>query len=114
MDLLSVSKMVVPIVASLTFLWGVVKGIRYAGSLHDTVKSTDSTVKLLATNHLPHIQESLNRQDTAIEVIRGDVKQVAGGLADHVKRFEDTKKIVDTFNQGLIMKAINKDIHGSE
>lgn len=106
----SLAKVVVPAIAFVVFVFGTVKGVfaiyRAALDVRDGVGELKGKVNLLMTNHLPHIQESLNEQDTAIEGIRSNVQQVSQKLADHVTRFEDTKKIVDTFNQSLIDTAV--------
>lgn len=90
----------------------VIKGFFSAmGAFHDTratFRETRDTVHLLATNHLPHIQESLNKQDIAIEGLRSNVRNLDTSLADHITRFEDTKKSVDKINEVLIDQAFAK------
>jgi hypothetical protein len=104
MDSLTIVKIVASGTVITGFVWGLVKGFF---SIYYTVRETKNTVHLIATNHLPHVQESLNRQDTAITEIKGSVQQVENRLADHVTRFEDTKKFVDKINESLIQSAVN-------
>lgn len=109
MDITALSKVAGYLVTASGLVYAGFKGFYGAvGFVHDTRNSfleTRDTVKLLATNHLPHIQESLNNQDVAIAGLRSNMRNLDTSLADHVKRFEDTKKSVDKINDALIDQA---------
>ena len=97
------------ILGVLTTGWALVKSFF---SVYNAVRDTHQTVVLLAENHLPHIQESLNKQDVTINQIEqygkdvsANVKTVELRLSDHVMRFEDTKKSVDRINDLFLAQA---------
>jgi len=104
MDWLTISKVGASCIVIAGGVWGVLKGFF---SLYHAVRDTKNTVHILATNHLPHLSDAIDKQSVALSDIRSEVKVVQNRLADHVTRFEDTKKFVDKINESLITSAIN-------
>ncbi len=64
-----------------------------------TARQTKQDVHLIMTNHLAHIASE-------ISTINTNVSAVDTRLTEHVKRFEDTKKHVDSMTETLIKNSL--------
>jgi hypothetical protein len=95
--------MISPDVFQRLFFWGKVAGalgafggilwpvIRFLRKWFKKVCETHDTISLLATNHIPHIQESLKEHGEALSGIRSDVRQLGTVVEGVNTRLEDTK-----------------------
>lgn len=76
--------------------------IRWFSNVFKKVSYTNDSVQLLMTNHLPHIQQSLNAQDETLKNITSDVRDMDTKVTGFGTRLDDTKVSVDNLNVALI------------
>ena len=95
--------------------WGKVTGAvatfgGVIGFLHKTlispvfkrVKAINETVTQLATNHLPHIQTSLNAQDVVLEELKSDVAKGTQKIQHFGEGLNETKDTVAMLHEALL------------
>ena len=91
------------IVSSVGAAIGVIYGsLRYLHSAYQQRKKLNDTVILLATNHLPHIQQSLEEHGKVMVELKSDMNTVSVRLSGVSDRLEDTAKGVHTLNEALL------------
>ncbi len=91
------------IISSVGAAIGVIYGsLRYLHSAYQQRKKLNDTVILLATNHLPHIQQSLEDHGKAMVELKSDMNAVSVRLSGVSDRLEDTAKGVHTLNEALL------------
>lgn len=77
------------------FAWLVFKWFR-------AVTETSSNVNLLMSNHLPHIQSSLDAHGTALQGIKSDVRDMGTQLSAMGDRVSDTRAAVHVLGEKFI------------
>lgn len=85
-------------------LYGVYK---YLKAAYKQRKNINDTVTLLATNHLPHIQNSLDSHSKALGVLSSDVRNVATKVDGMESRLEDTKTGVKVLGESFLRHLEN-------
>lgn len=74
------------------------------------VKEINDTVLLLSTNHLPHIQASLNRQDDVLKVLVDESSKSKVEIEACATRQIDMKKSIDTIGEALLTHLNNTSL----
>jgi len=101
--------------SAITAFYGAYK---YFSAVYKQRKSIDETVTLLATNHLPHIQKSLDEhgrmfeaQNRVLQTITSDVRNVGTKVDGIESRLEDTKKGVHTLGESFLrhIESVTKE-----
>ncbi len=75
----------------LTALGFVVGGLKWIITVFKKLTKINSTIELLATNHLPHIQSSLDAHTEALQGIKKDVAVLGTRMENHETRLGDTR-----------------------
>jgi ribosomal protein L7/L12 len=66
------------------------------------VVDINETVTALAKNHLPHIQASLNAQDTVLAEVKKDVQQSKEKITQYGEGLAETKQTVHMLHSTLL------------
>ena len=89
---------------------------KYFIAVYNQRKTLSETVTLLATNHLPHIQASLDshgkifaEQGKVLESLTSDVRNVGTKVDGIESRLEDTKKGVHTLGESFLRHLENAE-----
>lgn len=98
------AKVIGAIGSAATVLYGVYK---YFRAVYKQRKSIDATVNLLATNHLPHIQASLDAHGEILKNLTSDVRDVGTKVEGMEQRLDDTKKGVHTLGESFLRHLEN-------
>ena len=77
------------------------------GPVFKRVREINDTVSLLATNHLPHIQKSLNDQDVVLSTLKTDVTKASQKIEEFGDGLHETKETVAMLNSALIAHLEN-------
>ena len=85
--------------SAIATLYGMYK---YFRAVYKQRQSIDATVTLLATNHLPHIQASLDAHGEALKSLTSDVRNVGTKVDGIEDRLEDTKKGMHTLGESFL------------
>lgn len=89
---------------AVTFALFIFKGIR---SGYRTVKSTNDNVTLLMTNHMPHIQRSIDEHSDTLLSIQSDVRDMGTKLSGYNTRLDDTKNAVHSLGTAFLQHVEN-------
>lgn len=97
--------------AAVSTVYGIVK---YLGASYRQFKNTSDTVTLLATNHLPHIQKSLDDHgvflttlSSNVTTLSSDVRDVSTKVEGMEQRLDDTKKGVSMLGESFLRHLEN-------
>ena len=77
------------------------------GPILGRVLEINETVTLLANNHLPHIQKSLNSQDVVLGALKTDVEKSAMKIDEFHGCLVETKESVVMLNSALMTHLEN-------
>lgn len=86
-------------VGSISLLAG---GLKWLTAIFKRVSEINSSVTLLTTNHLPHIQASLDSHTTALGTLASDFRDMDTKITGYSQRLDDTKDSVDALNVAFI------------
>ena len=100
------AKMIGAIGAAGSFVYG---SIRYLQSVYNEFKDTSQTVTLLATNHLPHIQKSLDDHGQQLTTLSSDVRDVSTKVEGMDVRLDDSAKGVQALNESFLRHLENAE-----
>lgn len=81
--------------------------LKYLRTSFNQRKNINDTVMLLATNHLPHIQASLDSHGEALKSLSSDVQVVGEKVDGMEKRLEDTKTGVRVLSESFLRHLEN-------
>lgn len=116
------------VVGSIGSAAGVIYGmLKWLTATYRQAKKTNENFELLMTNHLPHIQASLDAHGGTLHSLSSDVRDVATKVDGIELRLDDTKKGVHTLSEsflrhlentsaesvkaGVFRKEVNNEIH---
>ena len=85
--------------AAVSTLYGIYK---YFRAVYKQRQNIDETVTLLATNHLPHIQASLDAHGEVLKSLTSDVRNVGTKVDGVEARLEDTKRGMHTLGESFL------------
>jgi hypothetical protein len=77
-------------------------GLKWLAVIFKRVSEINTSVVLLKTNHLPHIQASLDSHTTALGTLASDVRDIDTKMSGYSRRLDDTKDSVDALNGAFI------------
>jgi hypothetical protein len=77
------------------------------GPILGRVLEINKTVTLLADNHLPHIQKSLNNQDVVLGALKTDVAKATMKIDEFHGGLGETKEAVASLNSALMTHLEN-------
>jgi hypothetical protein len=98
------SKVVGATGSAIGFIYGAISWLRSA--FHE-VKKTNENMELLMSNHLPHIQSSLDSHGDALGVLSSDIRDVGTKVDGMEKRLEDTKTGVKVLGESFLRHLEN-------
>ncbi len=85
--------------SAITVLYGVFGWLR---KTYRQAQLTSDNVSLLMTNHFPHLQSTLNKQDEVLNVLSSDVRNVATKVEGMEQRLDDTKLGVHALGESFL------------
>jgi signal transduction histidine kinase len=80
--------------------------LKWLTSIFQRVAETNRTTTLLATNHLPHIQMTLNEHSEKLVQVASDIRNMDTKISGYSQRLDDTKTAVDSLN-GSFLNHLN-------
>jgi hypothetical protein len=86
----------------LSILGVVSGGLKWVFAVFKKLTEINSTIELLATNHLPHIQKSLDDHTEALQGIKLDVGILGNRMENHETRLNDTREGLKAVHTTLI------------
>lgn len=85
-------------------LYGVLKWLT---ATYQQAKKTNENFELLMTNHLPHIQASLDAHGGTLQVLASDIRDVVTKVDGIESRLDDTKSGVHTLSESFLRHLEN-------
>jgi hypothetical protein len=84
---------------------------KYFNAVYKQRQNLDNTVTLLATNHLPHLQKSVDEHGEALKALTSDVRDIGTKVDGVEKRQEDLRKGVHTISDAFLrhLEASSKE-----
>lgn len=82
---------------------GVIYGlVKWLSATYHQVKKTNENFELLMTNHIPHLQSSLNEHGESLNHLSSDIRDVSTKVDGLEARLEDTKVGVHTLGVSFL------------
>ena len=98
---------VIKVVSVSTGMLGLSAGfLKWLTSIFKRVAETNRNVILLTTNHLPHIQASLDDHSKSLIAVVSDIRDMDTKISGYSQRLDDTKSAVDSLN-GAFLNHLN-------
>ena len=98
------SKVIAAAGSAVGVIYGIISWLRAA---YHQIKKTNDTMELLMSNHLPHIQTSLDSHGDALGVLSSDIRDVGTKMDGMEKRQEDLRKGVHTLGESFLRHLEN-------
>jgi hypothetical protein len=96
------------VIGSIGSAAGVIYGVlKWLTASYQQTKKTNQNFELLMTNHLPHIQASLDTHGTILQALSSDVRDVSTKVDGIETRLEDTKLGVHTLGESFLRHLEN-------
>ena len=86
-------------VGSLTAIGG---GLKWLWSVFNTVSDTNKTITTLATNHFPHLQDSVDKHSAALQEIKSDIRVMDTRLENQEKSLDDTRQSMKVLGEAFV------------
>ena len=77
-------------------------GLKWLTMIFKRLSEINSSVTLLKTNHLPHIQASLDSHTATLNTLKSDFRDMDTKITGYSQRLDDTKDSVDALNGAFI------------
>jgi len=91
------------VVGSIGSAAGVIYGVlKWLTASYRQAKKTNENLDLLMTNHLPHIQASLEAHGETLHTLSSDVRDIVTKVDGIESRLEDTKQGVHTLGESFL------------
>jgi hypothetical protein len=103
-ELIAISKAIGAVATVSGILYG---GVKWLVSIFKSVQETNNKIDLLTTNHIPHLQASLDEHTQTMQEIKSDVRDIGTRVEGHAERLEDTKKAVHTLGEAFLQHLQN-------
>ena len=91
------------VIGSIGSAAGVIYGLlKWLAATYRQAKKTNENFELLMTNHLPHIQASLDAHGGTLNHLSSDIRDVGTKVDGLESRLEDTKKGVHSLGESFL------------
>lgn len=100
------------VIGSIGSAAGVIYGLlKWSIATYQQAKKTNDNFELLMTNHLPHIQASLDSHGGTLHTLSSDIRDVGTKVDGMELRLEDTKKGVHALGESFLrhLEATSKE-----
>ena len=77
-------------------------GFSWLRRTYNQAQKTSDNVTLLMTNHFPHLQESINKQDIILDNLSSDMRNVTTKVSGIEHRQEDLKLSVHSLSDSFL------------
>jgi hypothetical protein len=96
------------VIGSIGSAAGVIYGmLRWLAATYQQAKKTNENFELLMTNHLPHIQASLDSHGGTLNHLSSDIRDVGTKVDGMEKRQEDLRRGVHTLGESFLRHLEN-------
>jgi len=94
-----------------TSLGGAVTGVYHFGKrVVDWFMVPRRTILKLATNHLPHLQATLQEHTNTMVAMQSDLRDLDTKVSGYSERLDDTKKAVNSLHDAFI-QHLERNVH---
>lgn len=75
---------------------------KWMAAIYNNLHETTTNVKMLMSNHLPHIQTAIDTSNTTVVGIKMDIREIDTRVKANVERMQDLKEAVNALSTEFV------------